>query len=139
MLQISDVTACNEPILKLSIAHSEASTVLAERLLALQDQYTIAPPTFGRFFDVTSRNTDKGVAVRFLQTQLGIAPEETAVFGDGINDIPLFSVTENSYAVETAPVQVRQEAKHTVAPPEQGGVLEILQTIITNYDKENDT
>ena len=65
-------------------------------------------------------------------TQLGIAPEETIVFGDAMNDIPLFSVTENSYAVSSAPAQVRQQAKHTVAPPEEQGVRKMLEFLASN-------
>jgi HAD superfamily hydrolase (TIGR01484 family) len=40
--------------------------------------------------DIIPRNIDKGVALKFIQKELRIPMEDTAVIGDGSNDVPMF-------------------------------------------------
>ncbi|TFG05969.1 MAG: HAD family hydrolase [Promethearchaeota archaeon] len=40
--------------------------------------------------DILPRNIDKGVAIKLIQNELNLNIEETAVIGDGKNDIPMF-------------------------------------------------
>ena len=42
-------------------------------------------------FDITPRGINKGTGVAYLADWLGIAPEETAAVGDGVNDYPMFA------------------------------------------------
>lgn len=46
--------------------------------------------THRRIFEYMPQATSKGAALDVLATHLGIRPEQTAVFGDGENDIPMF-------------------------------------------------
>ena len=64
---------------------------------------------------ITAKDSNKAAAVRFFQQYLNISDDETAVFGDSANDIPMFELTENSYAMKNAPADIRQMAKHTTA------------------------
>ena len=64
---------------------------------------------------ITAKDSNKAAAVRFFQQYLNISDDETAVFGDSANDVPMFELTENSYAMKNAPADIRQMAKHTTA------------------------
>ena len=44
----------------------------------------------GGALDVVSLNIDKGIALKLVQEELNIHLEDTAVIGDGNNDIPMF-------------------------------------------------
>lgn len=44
----------------------------------------------GGALDVSPMNVDKGVALKLIQEELNIHLEDTAVIGDGSNDIPMF-------------------------------------------------
>lgn len=61
--------------------------------------------------DFTAGN--KGVAARFVMEHFGIAPDETVVFGDDNNDVPLFGVTRNSWCMARSEEVVRAKASHT--------------------------
>ena len=62
---------------------------------------------------ITGKDSNKAAAVRFFRRYLNIGDDETAVFGDSANDVPMFELTENSYAMKNAPADIRQKAKHT--------------------------
>lgn len=44
----------------------------------------------GGALDVMPKNIDKGVALKLIQSELNIPIEDTAVIGDGSNDLPMF-------------------------------------------------
>jgi hypothetical protein len=49
----------------------------------------------GQDLDILPRHSDKGLAVQFLRSSWGIAPERTVVCGDSGNDVALFAVGES--------------------------------------------
>ncbi len=49
----------------------------------------------GQDLDILPRHSDKGLAVQFLRSSWGVAPEQTVVCGDSGNDIALFAVGES--------------------------------------------
>ena len=129
--KVNDITEYPAPILKISIAHPNGPRAVCNYpdIMRFGERYTLIP-TGGVFFDIITRQADKGTAVKAIQQQFGIKPEETVVFGDAMNDVPLFGTTPNSYAVESAPAEVRSYAKYTVLPPEAGGVLRCLSELL---------
>jgi len=127
---VEDASATSLPVLKISIAgasHLE-TTMRNPSIVKLEDKYTVVA-TGDFFFDITSKAMDKGLAVAALQKRFHIMPEETIVFGDAMNDVPMFSATPNSYAVANAPEAVRNRAAHTVLPPERDGIAECLSRL----------
>ena len=86
--------------------------------------------------DFVAPGTDKGNALHKLQQMLRISPEETMAFGDNHNDIGMFLSAGESYAVSTAPLQVREAANHVLAAgPEGSGVMHMLEYVIQESDK----
>ncbi|PSB02315.1 sucrose-phosphate phosphatase [Merismopedia glauca] len=88
----------------------------------------------GKDLDIIPRQSDKGLAVKFMQNYWQMTPDQTVVCGDSGNDIPLFSVGEERGIVvgnaqpelslwcEVNPVSYRYQAKANYA----GGILEGL-------------
>lgn len=122
-----DILKAPLPALKITVAcpGNPMELMCHPQIEQLSGKYTLVV-TAEHYFDITSKHVDKGTAVSALQCQFGIRPEETIVFGDAMNDIPMFSTTPNSYAVENAPDAVRAYAAHTVPGPEYSGVAKYL-------------
>jgi Cof subfamily protein (haloacid dehalogenase superfamily) len=75
-----------------------------------------SPTTPGvAFVNVTRRDADKGQAVTEATRRLGCSLAETAVVGDGDNDIPMLNRAGTAVAMGQAPAEV-YEAAHLVAP-----------------------
>lgn len=65
-----------------------------------------------RWIDFNPKNVDKGSGVRALQKLLGISPEETMVFGDNENDVPMLRCAGYSCVVDTAQPAARRAAAY---------------------------
>lgn len=64
--------------------------------------------------DLVPKNISKGHAIELLLEHVGISRDEIACIGDSFNDIPMFQLTKNSYAMSTAHPDVKKEATHVV-------------------------
>ncbi|MGJ3252679.1 MAG: sucrose-phosphate phosphatase [Elainellaceae cyanobacterium] len=76
----------------------DAATELLPRLesaLADQGLDTQLVYSSGKDLDILPRSGNKGAATAFLQAQLEMAPERTAVCGDSGNDIAMFESTQS--------------------------------------------
>ena len=83
------------------------STVFAE----MRDSSEIKESGFG-WIGIVQKDSNKASAVRFFQEYLNAGSDETAVFGDSSNDIPMFELTRYAYAMKNAPADIRQKANH---------------------------
>lgn len=72
----------------------------------------------------------KGNALKEIQKFFHITPEETMVFGDNGNDITMFEIAGESYAVESAREEVKAKAKHICPPYWEKGVLQVLKDLV---------
>ena len=66
----------------------------------------------------------------FYRSILGIAPEETCIFGDNINDIEMLKNAGYSYAVANAREEVQAAAKAVCPSYQEDGVLSVLKTLL---------
>jgi Cof subfamily protein (haloacid dehalogenase superfamily) len=66
------------------------------------------------WIDVYRSGLSKGVGVKALQEALGVTPEETMVFGDYLNDIPMAEHAGVSYAVENAHPKLKECFTETI-------------------------
>ncbi|MGP4042555.1 HAD family hydrolase [Gracilibacillus sp. D59] len=64
--------------------------------------------------DIVPKGVSKALGLTALAEYLDIKLEEIAVIGDSYNDIPMFEMTSNSFAMSTAPEAVQQKASHVV-------------------------
>ena len=82
------------------------------------------------WIDFVDYEADKGKALAKIQKMLNISPEETMAFGDNYNDIGMFQVAGESYAVASAQEGVKKAARYVAGSCEEEGVLQILKTLI---------
>ncbi len=67
-----------------------------------------------RCVDIVPKGVSKALGLTTLAEYLKIQPEEMAVIGDSFNDIPMFEMTPNSFAMSTAPKLVQEKAAQVV-------------------------
>ncbi|HWO96235.1 MAG TPA: HAD family hydrolase [Bacillus sp. (in: firmicutes)] len=64
--------------------------------------------------DIMPKNISKGNAILVLLKHLQLKPEEIACVGDSFNDIPMFRLTPNSFAMSHGHEDVKKEAAYVV-------------------------
>lgn len=80
------------------------------------------------WIDIANASVGKGAALRAIQRIIGAAPEETAAFGDYLNDVSLFEAATESYAMANAHPELKASAKHvTRYTNDENGVMEALK------------
>ena len=82
------------------------------------------------WLDCLDKSVNKGNALKALQQSLGILPEETIAFGDGMNDIEMLRQAGESYAMANAREEVKAAAKHRADSNENNGVLKELKKLL---------
>ncbi|MCD6595123.1 Cof-type HAD-IIB family hydrolase [bacterium] len=83
------------------------------------------------YMEIRSSGTDKGAGVEALQKYLGIAPENTLVIGDYVNDLPMFEKASVCATVSNAHQNIIDIADY-VSPLscDQDGVGEIIEKFV---------
>lgn len=102
-----------------------------------EEVYTSLPPrkdglltllSGDSWIDIANASIGKGAALRAIQGILGASPEETAAFGDYLNDMSLFEAAAESYAMANAHPELKDAAKHiTRYTNDENGVMEALK------------
>jgi Cof subfamily protein (haloacid dehalogenase superfamily) len=82
------------------------------------------------WLDCLDKRVNKGAAVKALQKSLGILPEETMAFGDGMNDVEMLKAVGESYAMANARQEVKAAAKYIADSNENDGVLKELYRLL---------
>ncbi len=82
----------------------------------------------GKFwFDINSKNIDKGVGIQHLINKLGIKKEETIGFGDGINDCAMFKACGTRVAMGNAKEELKNMADYITLTNDQNGVATFIE------------
>lgn len=79
--------------------------------------------------DVNLSNANKAVGLTKLLEKMGIAPDETVAFGDGLNDIEMLSVAGMGVAMGSARDEVKQAANMVTKSAEEDGVCYGLERL----------
>ncbi len=82
------------------------------------------------WLDFMNKESNKGHAIRGIQSILKISPDETMVFGDNLNDLEMLAAATESYAVGNAAEPVKKAAKHIADTNVNDGVLKVLRTLL---------
>lgn len=72
--------------------------------------------------DIMPSGISKGIGAHALLEELGLTVDEVVCIGDSFNDLPLFEITPNSYAVEGSHPDVQAKAAYTT--PSVAAVVE---------------
>ena len=81
-----------------------------------------------QYLEVTDAKADKGHAVMRIAALFGVDLAESVAIGDSDNDVPMFHVVAESFAVANATDAARKAATHTVAA-RGSGVAEALTLV----------
>ncbi len=77
--------------------------------------------------EVTDFVAQKGTMLKRVATDMGLSDEEVAVFGDGMNDLTLFTEFSNSYAVANAVPEIQAIASHKIPSCDEDGVAQTIE------------
>ncbi len=82
------------------------------------------------FIDITSLDANKGNAIKGIQQELNISPEETLVFGDYLNDLEMMKVAKHSYAMKNAHPEIIEASNFiTTHDNNDNGVLRTIEDL----------
>ena len=80
--------------------------------------------------DMMSVRASKGRALAALQARLGILPEQTAVFGDYLNDLDLYDHADLGFAMRNAHPGIHAAATYTAPANTEDGVLRTVEELL---------
>ena len=79
--------------------------------------------------EVTRADATKGTALLWLCERLGISPEDTVVFGDSTNDVPMLLAAGDGVAMANACPECLAAADHVTASCAESGVARYLERL----------
>ncbi len=128
--RVADLLQVEAPYIKVSAYRKtdiEAATVQIREKYRDRLKITISGDMW---MDCMAKGINKGYAVRLLQESLNIAPKETMVFGDQMNDIEMLNQAYYSFAVANARPEVKAAARFQADSNRNNGVLKILKGLL---------
>lgn len=131
--EITDILDVQEDVFRIGIFQPKGidETLLHEIKTALGDK--VGLQIGGKvWLDIINKGIDKGVALNLIQEKLHITPDETMVFGDYHNDIPMFKAAYHSYAMKNAPEEVKKHANFITESNCDNGVIKIIKEKVLN-------
>ena len=88
------------------------------------------------WMDMTSPHASKGRALVALQARFGILPEQTAVFGDYLNDLDLYDHADLGFAMRNAHPGIHAAAAYTAPANTEDGVLRTVEELLRRSRRE---
>ena len=131
VVQIDDLLSLDDTILKVAGCIMDGvSEEVAERLKEKYGNQCKVTFAGHQWVDVIDPNLSKGIALKALQEDLGILPEETMVFGDQMNDMEMLEQAYYSFAVANARPEVKAAARFMADSNVNQGPLKILKLLL---------
>lgn len=91
------------------------------------DKGVKATTSGNEWIDIQNEDINKGVAIKLLQRELDIKPEECMAFGDQMNDYTLLKSVKYSYAMANAVPRIKDIAYGIAKSNDHQGVLEVIK------------
>lgn len=100
-----------------------------DRLVAMLRGRAAATVSGDIWMDVMRNGVSKGEALRAIQEHRGVSPEETMVFGDYYNDIPMLERAGYAYIMKNANEDMFAHGNRIAESNNDGGVLKVLRKV----------
>ncbi|MGI6546482.1 MAG: HAD family hydrolase [Fastidiosipilaceae bacterium] len=84
---------------------------------------------------IQAKETDKGQSARFLKESLNL--DRIVAFGDSPNDLPLFEMADESYAVANAVPELKAVADAVIAGNDEDAVADFISGTLLTTPKED--
>lgn len=120
----------NAPVLKingLELKDEPYGRMLADLANSLTD--AVNAPFADHVIEVTDKEASKAKALLWLCDHLGWKKEETAVFGDGGNDVEMLHIFPHSYAPADASPEAKAAAFEILPPNQEYAVVEKIREL----------
>lgn len=79
------------------------------------------------WLDVSHLESNKGIALEYIQKKFKITEEETMAFGDYLNDYEMLKKAKYSYAMKNAHYKVKEICKEITDSNNEYGVLKVIK------------
>lgn len=126
---VDDLLAVDDQVLKLAIFDFGEIAPTAEALddLAATHQVVVSGE---HWIDVMNRGVSKGHALEGLQQALGVSRDQTAAFGDYLNDLEMLQAAGLSFAMANAHPVLREAARFEAPANTEAGVVSVLHRLL---------
>jgi hypothetical protein len=127
---VDDLLLVDDDVVKVAIFDfGDAETGVAPHLADVRDTHQVVV-SGEHWIDVLAAGVNKGVAVRELQSQLGVSHDQTAAFGDYLNDIEMLDAAGWSFAMQDAHPDVLAHALYRAPSNRDHGVVDMLDQLL---------
>lgn len=133
---VEDLTNVNDTILKVTLCNYKGvEDHTYPHFVNYTDRFKIAIAA-KVFIDITALDANKGNAIKDVQRELNISPEETLVFGDYLNDLEMMKNAKYSYAMKNAHPEIIEVSNFvTRYTNNENGVLKTIEELgLLKYD-----
>lgn len=121
----------DDDILKFSIAYFDDHIEKRTQEIALRLSPQLKLVTTGHvWFDIIDKNVNKGTTLSLLIKQFNIKKDETAAFGDEMNDYEMLKSVKYAYAMKNAVPAIKDIAYEIVDTNENDGVIKKIKEIL---------
>lgn len=125
----------DDEVLKIAVYdYEDAKNAREELYPKWKDEYQLIV-SGKHWMDFGRLDVDKGTGLELLQEYFNIKPEETVVFGDYFNDVPLFEKAYYSFAMENAPQGVKDKARFIAKSNDDNGVIAKIKELVFEGSK----
>ena len=130
VVQVEDISQVADQIIKISAYKPCRIQEATEGLMAQFGGKLKMAIAGDMWLDSMAPGVCKGHAIKTLQENLDIKPEETMAFGDQMNDMEMFERAYYSFAVANARDEVKKAARFQADSNEHDGVLKVLKQLL---------
>lgn len=113
----------------LVVAHPDLADGVVLNLQNILTDYHITK-SMPFFIEINNQNVNKGAALLQLQNHLNLDNSQVCCFGDSGNDLSMFEVCENAYAVANANDEIKSKAKQIIKDVKEDGVAVFLDELL---------
>lgn len=125
---VEDLTTVEDDIFKISICDLNNPETYTYPFLAEQFGNALSLQISGKvWMDVMNDGINKGAALRRIQQEMGITPEETMAFGDFYNDIELLGRAQYSFVMENSNDDMRRYGNFVADSNNRAGVIRAIE------------
>ena len=125
-----DLRSCilKDRILKIAVFVNDFKAEEVYSKLAPRNDGLLSLLSGDSWIDVANASVGKGAALKAIQSRLNISKEETAAFGDYLNDVSLFEAAGEAVAMANAHPELKRLSDYiTRYTNDENGVMEALK------------
>jgi Cof subfamily protein (haloacid dehalogenase superfamily) len=128
---VEDLTKVKDDIfLKIASYHFENSEKYIYPQVKIYEKDFQVKVSGKNWLDISHPNANKGIALKYIQEQMGISKNETMVFGDYNNDLEMLKLANFSYAMENSHPNVKSIANFQTSSNDDFGVEIVLEKLL---------